>query len=85
MCGMDNFDYQNSNEELRRPEKAPTKPKKTQSSDDDLIKPVKEQTKSNNIMTLINNIIKKNHIFSIDIKFYIYFVISSCPISAYPI
>lgn len=47
MCGMDNFDYQNSNEELRRPEKAPTKPKKTQSSDDDLIKPVKEQTKSN--------------------------------------
>jgi hypothetical protein len=41
MCGMDNFDYQNSNEELRRPEKVPTKPKKNQSSDDDLIKPVK--------------------------------------------
>lgn len=47
MCGMDNFDYQNSNEELRRPEKATTKSNKTQNYYEHLRRPEKVPTQSN--------------------------------------
>ena len=58
MCGMDNFYYQNSNEDLRRPEKAPTKSNKTQNSDEDLRRPEKAPTMSNKTQNSDDDLIK---------------------------